>query len=348
MAAEPTNGRNVVVGLAVTVSRAGVTAGRRVLWPMRAVEALPFVRGRVSEFAETGREAEVESRRRLEEVAERLLAAPEAERALDSMLAGPLPESMGRALVQHQVVERVARETLDEGQTSRIVEGIVTSPEFEAALHRVLSSPALRDALTQQTTSYAGELVEGLRQRAYGADAAAERKPRAWLHRRPLTATCSYAGLVSRGTAFAVDLLVVGTIFVVGSALVGLASAAVGGFEPEWVAVAIAGASGLLLLVAYFAGFWSITGQTPGMRLLRIRVSGPDGRPPGFARALVRLAGAWLAIVPLCLGLLPILVDDRRRALQDYIAGTVVAHDVLALGAETASVAPAAVPTASH
>ena len=78
MATEPTNGRNVVVGLAVTVSRAGATAGRSMLWPVRIVEGLPFVRGRVDVLAATGREAELDSRRRLEGVAESVLAAPEA------------------------------------------------------------------------------------------------------------------------------------------------------------------------------------------------------------------------------------------------------------------------------
>jgi uncharacterized RDD family membrane protein YckC len=348
MATEPTNGRNVVVGLAVTVTRAGVTAGRTMLWPVRAVEGLPFVRGRVNELAETGRDAEVESRRRLEGVAESLLATPEAERALDSVLAGPLPESMGRSIIQHQVVERVARETLDDRQTSRIVESIVASPEFEAALHRVLSSPALRDALTQQTTSFADEIVAGLSRRAYRADAAAERKPRSWLHRQPAAVSTPFGGLASRGAAFAIDLLAVAAIFAIGSALIGLASSAVGGFRPQWLAVTIAAVSGLLLEIAYFAGFWSLAGQTPGMRLLRLRVTGPGGGPPGFARALLRLVGTWLAIVPLGLGLLPMLVDDRRRALQDFIAGTVVAHDEdVPPSAEPANVAPGAVPTVS-
>ena len=167
MATEPTNGRNVVVGLAVTVSRAGATAGRSMLWPVRIVEGLPFVRGRVDVLAATGREAELDSRRRLEGVAESLLAAPEAERALDHVLAGPLPESVSRSLVQHQVVERVARETLDDRQTARIVETILSSPEFEAALHRVASSPALRAAITQQGADFGDQVIADLRGRAY-------------------------------------------------------------------------------------------------------------------------------------------------------------------------------------
>lgn len=327
MATEPTNGRNVVVGLAVTVSRAGVSAGRTIMWPVRAVEALPFVRGRVDELAATGREAELGSRRRLEGVAESLLAAPEAERALDQVLAGPLPESVSRSLVQHQVVERVAREALDERQTARIVESILASPEFEAALRRVLSSPALREALTQQTADAGDQVVALLRRRAAGGDGVVERKPRSWAHRPARPETVPFAGLVSRGVAFVVDLLIVTTIFAVGSALVGLASAAVGGFDPQWLAVTLAAASAVLLEIAYFAGFWSLMGQTPGMRLLGLRVSGPSGAPPGFGRSLLRLAGTWLALVPLGLGLLPVLVDDRRRALQDLLAGTVVVRD---------------------
>jgi uncharacterized RDD family membrane protein YckC len=42
----------------------------------------------------------------------------------------------------------------------------------------------------------------------------------------------------------------------------------------------------------------------------------------------VRLIGLVLAIVPCFAGFLPALVDDRRRALPDLLAGTVVLYDV--------------------
>jgi uncharacterized RDD family membrane protein YckC len=51
-----------------------------------------------------------------------------------------------------------------------------------------------------------------------------------------------------------------------------------------------------------------------------------DGRHPSIARSLVRLIGLGLAIVPLFLGFVPALVDLRRRALQDLLAGTVVLY----------------------
>ena len=41
-------------------------------------------------------------------------------------------------------------------------------------------------------------------------------------------------------------------------------------------------------------------------------------------RSFVRFVGLILAIVPLFAGFLPVLVDGRRRALQDFLSGTVV------------------------
>jgi uncharacterized RDD family membrane protein YckC len=229
-----------------------------------------------------------------------------------------------------------------------MVEMLLSSPEFEAALHRVLSSPALREALTQQTSTFADQIVASLRQRADRRDGDVERKPRAWTRRPTRTVPAANAGLVSRGVAFAIDLLVVSLIFVIGSALAGLASSAVGGFRPEWLAVTLAAVSAALLEIVYFAGFWSLAGQTPGMRLLRLRVLGPGGAGLGFGRALVRLVGTWLAMVPFFLGFLPILFDDRRRGLQDFMAGTVVAYDGADVTIAPADVPAAAVPRASH
>jgi len=44
-------------------------------------------------------------------------------------------------------------------------------------------------------------------------------------------------------------------------------------------------------------------------------------------RAIVRTVGLALAIIPLFAGFIPALFDGRRRALPDYLAGTVVLYD---------------------
>jgi uncharacterized RDD family membrane protein YckC len=81
--------------------------------------------------------------------------------------------------------------------------------------------------------------------------------------------------------------------------------------------------------VAYLVVFWTVAGQTPGMRAMGLRlVVGRNGtQPPGAGRALLRVVGLAVAIVPFFAGFLPILFDRRRRAIQDMLAGTVVRLD---------------------
>jgi pimeloyl-ACP methyl ester carboxylesterase/uncharacterized RDD family membrane protein YckC len=90
----------------------------------------------------------------------------------------------------------------------------------------------------------------------------------------------------------------------------------------------VTGGAWLLVSAAYFAGFWASGGQTPGMRLMRVRVVRRNGKPLSLLRALVRFVGLLLAVIPLGAGFLPVFVDRRRRALQDFLAGTVVRRDL--------------------
>jgi uncharacterized RDD family membrane protein YckC len=62
------------------------------------------------------------------------------------------------------------------------------------------------------------------------------------------------------------------------------------------------------------------------MRLFRLRVL-HGSEAPSVWRSFVRLVGLALAIIPCFAGFVPVLFDSRRRALQDYMAGTVVVYD---------------------
>jgi uncharacterized RDD family membrane protein YckC len=76
--------------------------------------------------------------------------------------------------------------------------------------------------------------------------------------------------------------------------------------------------------VTYFVTFWTLTGQTLGNRIMAIRVENPAGGTIRLRQALRRFAGLALAVIPFGAGLLLMLVDDRRRGLQDRIGQTVV------------------------
>ena len=88
--------------------------------------------------------------------------ADETVRAIDSVLAGPLPEAVGRSLVEHHVVERLVAKVLEEkaaqsgaSPVSReLADGITTSPAFKRALRNVLASPDVRHALERQTVGF--------------------------------------------------------------------------------------------------------------------------------------------------------------------------------------------------
>jgi uncharacterized RDD family membrane protein YckC len=137
-----------------------------------------------------------------------------------------------------------------------------------------------------------------------------------------------YAGFVTRAIAFAVDVALIDLAAVIVAIVVGLGVSAFN--LPDVVVtitIVVGGVAYLAWFVGYFAMFWSTTGQTPGARLMGVRVVCASGGEPVHLRgAIVRLAGMALAALPLFAGFLLILVDDRRRGLQDRLARTVVVY----------------------
>ena len=137
----------------------------------------------------------------------------------------------------------------------------------------------------------------------------------------------AYAGIATRAVALAIDIGIAHVIVLSIGATLALVGSLVSDVRLDTVGKLLAAAAWTMVVATYFVLFWTTAGRTPGMRLLGLRVIGPDGGHPGVARSAVRLAGLALAIVPLFAGFLPVLVDDRRRALQDFLAGTVVVYD---------------------
>jgi uncharacterized RDD family membrane protein YckC len=270
----------------------------------------------------------------IEEAVDEVLSAPEVARVLDRALAGSLPEELARSLVRHRVLERIVAELAASGELERLVTAALASPqtaeltdkvlasdETKRAVRHVASSPELRDAVARQTTGLADELAAGLRTAGARLDDRVElRRPR-----RP--GPPAYAGIATRAAALAVDAALTIVIWTSMVGVAALVSTLVGSLRPAWL-VGVLLASGWMLVVGgYFVLFWSTAGQTPGMRLLRLRVRGPTGGPPSAGRSLVRLMGLILAIVPLFAGFLPILFTERRQGLPDLLAGTVVVYD---------------------
>jgi uncharacterized RDD family membrane protein YckC len=275
------------------------------------------------------------SRDQLEAAADDVLV-PELARLIDGALASSLPEDVARSLVKHRVLERVIEELAATGELDRAVDQALKSPHTSELMDRVLHSdqmrraisevvagPEVRAAMAKQTTGLAEELVVGVRKGAVRLDDRTEHAVR----RRARAVRSPFAGIATRAVAGGIDATVIFITFAAVAGLAGLIGSLVGGLRPEWLGEILLAGGAMLLAGGYFVLFWSATGQTPGMRLLRVRVRGRDGGPPSFGRAVVRVLGTVIAIVPFFAGYLPVLFDERRRGLADFMAGTEVVYD---------------------
>ena len=86
------------------------------------------------------------------------------------------------------------------------------------------------------------------------------------------------------------------------------------------------GAIGLIVAIGviYLLLFHITLGQTPGMRVLKMRVIDIYGDPPSTARCITRTLGYLASFATLSLGFLWVGFDSERRGLHDWLSGTYV------------------------
>jgi len=161
------------------------------------------------------------------------------------------------------------------------------------------------------------------------------------------------AGVGSRFLALAFDtLLELLAFFVVGilGALAGGVAGAVAGRSARaattWVFAGVILAL-FAVNVGYFAAFEALwRGQTPGKRLVGLRVLDVSGRPvsvySAILRNLVRVVDQFPAIY--AVGIVSVMVTSRHQRLGDLAAGTVVVREQ----AETLSLPVTTVPVGAR
>lgn len=275
-------------------------------------------------------------RDQLEEAVDEVLSAPEIARVIDRALAGSLPEEIARSVVRHRVLERMIAELAASGELERLLDAGLASPrtleftdrvlaseETQHALRQVASSPEIRNAMRKQTAGLAEEVVGGVRASAVRLDDRVEHA----VSRRKRVDRPAFAGIATRAVALATDAIVITAMYMAVVGVVAIVASLVGGLRPEWLVGALLSVGWVLTAGAYFVLFWSTAGQTPGMRLLRLRVETTAGSAPPLGRSIVRLVGLVLSIALLFIGFVPVLFDQRRRGLADFLAGSVVLYD---------------------
>jgi uncharacterized RDD family membrane protein YckC len=140
-----------------------------------------------------------------------------------------------------------------------------------------------------------------------------------------------YAGFTTRLIAYVVDQLIRSGILgmlAVGIRLItdaiGFDLAALKGTAALVVAGILLGISVSVVLL-YDVGFWMLAGQTPGKRLMGVRIVRTDGRRLTLWNCLRRVVGYLISRI-LYLGYLWVLVDSKRQAWHDHLAGTYVVY----------------------
>jgi len=147
-----------------------------------------------------------------------------------------------------------------------------------------------------------------------------------------ITLEFALAGIGSRFLALAVDtsLQVAGFVTLGLSALTAswLAAFTVPSIGAWAFAVLIL--AGFLIYYGYFAAFESFwSGQTPGKRLVGLRVIADSGRPVTAYQALIRNLLRIVDQLPAiyAIAIVTMMITSRQQRLGDLAAGTVVIHD---------------------
>ncbi len=263
-----------------------------------------------------------------EEAIVRAVESPAVERALARVLRGPIVEEAVSDALSSPEVEAALVEALDSELVDRVWDKLLASDEVQRLVERIAEAPEVRSAITAQGVGFLDDIRREVRKAARHLDDIVERIVRTVLRRGPRAVTTDHTGAVTRTLAFGLDAVALNGTFIVLSAVIAFLAKNVFGANGSASTEAIlAGATIWIVAGAlYLTLFWGLAGQTPGMHFFGIRLEPPGVGGIGARRAVRRLIGLVLAVLPLGLGLLGILIGNQRRGFQDRFAETDVAY----------------------
>jgi uncharacterized RDD family membrane protein YckC len=265
-----------------------------------------------------------------EEAIVRALRSPAVERAIVRVIneQNAVQRALEEALTSDQVAEAVVN-AIDSEVADRVWRELLASPKAQMLVERIAEAPEVRAAITQQGMGLITDVGRRLTAITEALDDAAERLMQRLLRRPVVETETDQVGLVTRALAAGIDLALIGIALSIGSGLLAsIIPAATGESDGLSILEALSlGAVGFVIGGSAFVAFWSLVGQTPGMRLLSIHLDVNGSREVGLRRALRRLLAIPLSLLPAGLGFLAILTSPQRRGWHDRIAGTTVVYD---------------------
>ena len=146
-----------------------------------------------------------------------------------------------------------------------------------------------------------------------------------------------YAGFWKRVLASVIDTILFSIPFFILGFIIGFADVFAYGYDPYYddlyyspeadIFYSLLDLLGIFIFWIYCAAFESSSYQaTPGKMALGIIVTDLDGNRISFLRATARYFGTWLSGCIFCIGYMMAGWTDKKQALHDMIAGTLVVN----------------------
>jgi uncharacterized RDD family membrane protein YckC len=263
-----------------------------------------------------------------EEAIVRAAESPAVERALIRVLQGPAVREATAGALSSKEVENAILEALDSELVDRVWARLLESEQTQLLVERIAEAPEVRAAIAYQGAGLVQDLGRQIGRAARRLDDFVERIAWRLMRRGRRTEPPTQAGAVSRLLAFAVDAVLLNATFFLGSALIAFVLRQVFGDSQDLPTGALVVGTGawLIGIGTYLVAFWSLAGETPGMRFLGLRLDAEDTHGIGLRRAIRRLVGFGLSVLTLGIGFLGIVLRRDRRGLPDRMADTEVLY----------------------
>jgi uncharacterized RDD family membrane protein YckC len=248
------------------------------------------------------------------------------ERAIARVLEGPVIEEAVQGALDSAQVKQAILETLDSELVDEVWKRLLAGPQVQQMVERIAEAPEVRAAIASQSIGLLGDIGRQIAKLARDLDNTVERILRKIFFRRRRPLPTNRAGIVTRGGAVVIDAVIVNLFFTVIAGAATLLVTFFGGSGNGVPRGTLAVGSFLWLVIVgtYLVGFWSLAGQTPGMRFLGIRL---DEKRLPFRRSVKRLIGVGLSFLTFGIGFLGIVFGESRRSWADRMGGTEVIYD---------------------
>src|SRR3954470_21906180 len=200
------------------------------------------------------------------------LESPAVERAVVRVLQGPAVEEAMRGALESPAVERALFEAIDSQLLDTVWQRVLASDEAQKLVERIAEAPEVRAAIASQGVGFLDDIRRAIGTVARRIDGGIERIVRRLTRRTLRTEPTECAGAFTRILAFAIDLGVLNLAFIAISALVAFVASLVFPSDATVRALAVGACAWLVAGAFFMVSFWALTGQTPGMSIVGLRV----------------------------------------------------------------------------